>query len=359
MFFRILILTSLVFTVARPVPAASIFDQLSESNNGEVLAVTLTLQIDSLHIKRASIQPATLSYSGADGVLQSWSVKVSPRGKYRLHKCEHAPLKLDFRKKDLRAANLADHDKYKLVTSCFHGTSANRLVQKEYLAYRAYQLFTPVSYRVRLLEVTYRDVNGNNPDRTAAAFLIENTKELAERQITQPVDKSLGLPAGDFDPTAEATHALFQYLIGNTDWSTTLAQNMKTLVRPDGAYLPVGYDFDFSGWVKTPYSVPRAQLGQRTVSQRVYLGFHQPDDVLSTVVQTFLDKKEALHQLIEEGPLARPDRRYLLRYTQTFYAELEDLQQHDIMMLYQNLRGREGYLIPAGAMPSDFAVMKE
>ena len=357
MIFRSLFVLLFLFSAAT-VSATSIFDRLSDVQSDASLSVTLTLPVDSLLVQRPSVQHAAFGFYDQEGLLNNWSVKVSPRGKFRRHKCDHAPLKIDFAKKELRAAGLADHDKYKLVTACFHGTASDRLVRKEYLAYRAYQLFTPTSYRVRLLDVTYRDANGNHPDRKAAAFMIENTGELAARRMAERVHLATGLPAESFDPTAEATHALFQYLIGNTDWSNTLAQNMKTLKRRDGSLLPVGYDFDFSGWVKAPYSSPRKQLGQRSVVHRVYLGFHQPDDVLNATAELFLAKKEALVALIENAPVHRADRRYLLRYTARFYNGLKKIRDRDIMMIYQNLRGNERKLVPFEAMPEDFAVME-
>lgn len=348
----------LLLLLATSLSATSIFDVLPVATEATPLEIVLTLPVDSLHVRRPGPQKASFSYTDIDGKPQDWKVKISPRGKFRRINCDYAPLKLDFDKDDLRAAGLADFDKYKLVTTCFHGTTSDRLIKKEYLAYRAYQLFTPASFRVRLLAITYRDAAGQHPDRKATAFLIENTGELAARQSTQRVENAVGLPAGEYDPAGEATHALFQYLIGNTDWSNTLALNMKTLKQPDGSLLPVGYDFDFSGWVNTSYSRPRHQLGQRFIGQRIYLGFHQHDSVLNATADKFLAQREALYQLIDEAPIARADRRYLLKYTKTFFEQLEELRAHNIMMIYQNLRGKERDLIPVGAMPVDFAVIQ-
>jgi len=352
------LLVFLLLLLPTTLPATSIFDEISNTTAATPLEISLTLPVDSLHVRRPNPQKASFSYVDAGGKTMNWRVKISPRGKFRRHNCDHPPLKLDFDKDDLCAVGLADYDKYKLVTTCFHGTASDRLIKKEYLAYQAYQLFTPTSFRVRLLTITYRDANNQHADRKATAFLIENSRELADRQGVERVENPIGLPAKDYDPTAEATHALFQYLIGNTDWSNTLALNMKTLKHPDGSLLPVGYDFDFSGWVNTSYSRPRHQLGQRFIGQRVYLGFHQHDDVLTATADKFLAQKDALRKLIDEAPIARADRRYLLKYTKAFFSELEDLRAHDMMMLYQDLRGEEKGLIPAGAMPSDFAVMR-
>ena len=46
---------------------------------------------------------------------------------------------------------------------------------------------------------------------------------------------------------------LFEYFIGNTDFSFNGLHNGELVLRPNGAPLtPIGYDFDFSGAVNAP-----------------------------------------------------------------------------------------------------------
>ena len=71
------------------------------------------------------------------------------------------------------------------------------------------------------------------------------------------------------------TMAVFQYLIGNTDWSVQYQQNIK-LLAPDSKALVttvVPYDFDHSGLVDAPYAHPAEQLNMTSVRQRRYRGY--------------------------------------------------------------------------------------
>ena len=99
--------------------------------------------------------PAVFSFTDQSGAVQTWNIKVNLRGKFRRTRCENlAPLKLNFKKSELKAAGLAKFDDMKLVTHCMSSKSdAKALLQKEYLAYRLYNELTENSYRVQLLKI--------------------------------------------------------------------------------------------------------------------------------------------------------------------------------------------------------------
>jgi len=344
---------------AFPLSATSIFDQLQEAAGEEPLAINLTVALDSLVSSTVGKQPALAEYVDAAGVLQQWKLKVAIRGKYRRLHCAQVPLKLDFRKRDLEAAGLVRFDDYKLVLPCTHHRAAKTRLLKEYLAYQAYNLLTPASFRVQLIALTLKDAAGQEDDQMMTAFLIENTDELAARTNNLIVEENLGQPASAYLPKAEAIQAFFQYLIGNTDWNNTLAMNTKTLRNANGKLLPVGYDFDFSNWVNAPYALPRRELGQEFLSQRVYLGFVQPDDVLQQVADHFLKHQQAILSLIASSELPTSQKRPLTRFIDSFYDDISHYREHDMMMLYGRLRGLQADFIPAGAMAEDFETMEE
>ncbi len=50
---------------------------------------------------------------------------------------------------------------------------------------------------------------------------------------------------------------VFQYLIGNTDWSGVEMHNMELFQTPAGVYATIPYDFDFSGIIDARYAEPR------------------------------------------------------------------------------------------------------
>ena len=329
--------------------ATSIFDQLQRTEEFTATEVTLTVPVDSLLAKVATEQEAGIVFTDEQGVLHTYDLEVSVRGKFRRNRCSFVPLKLNFSKKDLKAAGLESFDKYKLVVPCFEGGAATDLIIKEYLAYRAYNLLTPASFRVQLLNLTYRDAAGDHADRTVTAFLIENTKEMAVRLGGEEVDEALGLAAAAYDAKAEISHALFQYLLGNGDWSLPLARNAKFVRMPEGQIVPVGYDFDFSGWVGAPYASPSSEIGQTSLYERVYLGYHQSDTLMRAVAGEFRGQRKAIISLINRSPLPELEREQLWRFTARFFAQVNRMANNGQLLFYDQLRGETAAIIPPGA----------
>jgi hypothetical protein len=330
--------------------AQSIFDQLYLEESLEPIDLELAVNMDSIQSKRAQAQRGTVRFEDIHGRQHSWDIKVAIRGKFRRNRCDYPPLKLDFDKKELKAVGLLPYDKYKLVTPCNDAPNAETLVLKEFLAYKAYGMITPFSFRVQLLNVTYKDVNGVRPDRRALSFLIEETDEMAARIGGEELDEALGLPAARFDPQAEATHALFQFMISNGDWSLPLARNVKVVERPDGSLIPVGYDFDFSGWVGAPYASPTFEIGQQSIYQRVYLGYFQEDDLLRNVASNFAAQRKPIVSLVTKADgLSELEREVLWRFTTRFFRNLQNMSKEDEITLYDQLRGTTADIIPPGA----------
>ncbi|MEO0731736.1 MAG: hypothetical protein AAFZ52_02805, partial [Bacteroidota bacterium] len=337
--------------------ATSIFDLLYQGEEQTPVRVTLLVPMDSLLAKVPGAQKSTFIFEDHNGQQQAWSPKVSVRGKFRRNRCEFAPLKLDFSKKDLKAAGLAKHDKYKLVTPCSTDPKAGDLILKEYLAYRTYALLTNYHFRVQLLEITYVDADGKHPKRTETAFLIEDADEMAERYGATELEDALGRPAEAFAPAAEISHALMQYLIGNGDWSLPLARNLKIIELPDGKLAPVGYDFDFSGWVGAPYASPSSDIGQQSIYERVYLGYAQEDKLLRQIATEYREKRRPVINLIRNSKLEDLEKEILLRWTGRFFAQLNRMNKMEQSPLYDLLRGDIAEVIPPGAEARSFRSM--
>ncbi|THH34956.1 hypothetical protein [Neolewinella litorea] len=352
----LLIAFLLLFLSGAQLGAQSLFDRLHRPSATEVVDIVLTVPVDSLLNDTRHDQPATFTYADSSGSTRHLGVEVSLRGKFRRTRCSTPPLKLNFSKKELRAAGLAEHDKFKLVNTCFEDSLATTLLLKEYLAYRAYALLSPAAhYRTQLLRLTLRDLGGGHPDQTAWAFIIEDTDEMAARAGGHEVDTLSSVDAERFDPEAEATHALFQYLIGNADWSLAMDRNVKIVQRPEGELVPVGYDFDFSGWVGAPYATPASDHGQQSIYHRVYLGYGQSDRVLRRVSQDFRGHRRELLSLIEDFDLiSTTERKILYRYVQRFYDELATISSTTGVLFYDQLRGATAEVIPPGSQPHHF-----
>ena len=68
---------------------------------------------------------------------------------------------------------------------------------------------------------------------------------------------------------------LFQYMIGNTDWSIPKCHNIKLMVpKNDTLAQPfaIPYDFDFCGLVDASYAVPDERFEIQSVRDRLYRG---------------------------------------------------------------------------------------
>ena len=339
--------------------ATSVFDLLHEPGSDEARELRIVVPMDSLLAKSSRNQPAQVTFTAVDGSVRQWDLKVGVRGKFRRQRCDYPPIKLNFSKKDLEAAGLAKWDKYKLVSTCAADPAFTALVLKEYLAYRTYNLLTDNSFRVQRLSVTYVDSNGNHPDRTEEGFLIENTDEMAHRLGGQELENPLGQPVDAFDPEAEATHALVQYLFGNGDVNLPMARNLKVVQLPNGDLVPVGYDFDFSGWVGAPYASPTTEIGQQSIYQRVYQGYAQPDDVLRTVADHFQDRRRTVLDYLANFPyLNVEDRTTVQRFAIRFFRGLNQKNNKTETSLYEQLRSGVAALIPAGGDAADFRALR-
>ncbi|MEM9834905.1 MAG: hypothetical protein AAF828_00300 [Bacteroidota bacterium] len=344
--------------------ATSIFDLLQQSAAGtdEATSVAIKLPMDSIYAKTVNGQFATLTFTDQTGLVQRWPLQVDVRGKYRRRICTFPPIKLNFSKKELKKRGFAKHDKLKLVTPCLEDETGQKLILKEYLAYKMLNQITPASFRVQLLEVTYQDVNGNHPDQTFWAFVLEDTDEMAERIGGKELDDARGLAPQQFDRDAEITQSIFAYFIGNTDWNPAAAHNLKMIQLDNGAVVPVPYDFDFSGLVYAPYARPNSSVGQLTISQRIYLGFTATDEQLDRAVQLFTDhKKDLLRTVRQFKPLSTPERFEMIDYLNTFYFDLKILRKTTDLepTFYDRLRGADNELFPAGSVPEYYGISKK
>lgn len=304
----------------------SIFDQFTHT---EVLKLQLELNMDTLFAKVRTNEeyPAVFRYQDAHGAWVELLSDVRARGRYRRRTCDFPPLRIDFSKKDLRARGLLDFDDLKLVTHCMNGAKGKEAVLREYLVYKLYSELTDYALRAQLVEVTYIDSKSGKKD-TKYGILLEDIDELAARQGAEECDECYGLSTVDFQQDNLRTHDMFQYMIGNVDWSLPMARNLKILRPVQGTlYTVVPYDFDFSGLVDVAYAVPNQDVGQTEVGERVYLGAARSRQELQTTIDLFRSKQEALRSRIENfGLLNRRSRREMLDYLDTFYQALAETE---------------------------------
>lgn len=254
--------------------------------------------------------------------------EVRPRGNFRrrARNCHFPPLRLDLKRSQTAGTPFEGEDKLKLVTPCRDGRSTYRAyVLREYLAYRILQLLTPESYRVRLFSLTYEDTREEGEDPfTVDAFVLEDEGRMADR-LGGEVIEFPQLHPGLLDDDHALLVALFQYLIGNTDWSIVEQHNMDLVRTRDLRYLGIPYDFDFAGLVDARYASPMEGLGIRSVRERLFRGFCREDADWDGVVRTIRERWPDVRRLVS-GLVAMDEgeREDALDYLESGFRILDD-----------------------------------
>lgn len=276
--------------------------------------------------------PATLQYADEAGTRRSMALTVERRGKTRQKVCHFPPIRLRFDKDDVEGTLLEGNKSIKMVTHCDSGQRWEQYYVLEMLAYRIYNLITDRSFRVRPLSVTYHDSVRGKDDGPRFAFLIEDDKLVAERNGLDKFDAVEIRPA-QLDSLESSRFALFQYLIGNADWSSLggppgddCCHNAKLIGPESGAPVyALPYDFDSSGLVDAHYAVPNEALRITRVTQRLFRGFCLHNATLHSARAEFLENRGAIEAIVETEPLLRPrTRSQAIRYLGEFFDVMQD-----------------------------------
>jgi len=292
------------------------------------LTLTLSTDISWIRDKRSVEEEVegTVTYVSDQGEEVTVPVQVRARGNFRRDKrnCNFPPLRLNFAGKEVKGTVFDGQDKVKLVTPCNHSRdSYQQYVLQEYLVYRTFQLLTPLSYRVRLVHITYEDPNGDYDTRTKTGFLIEADDQMAARHEATMVEAELFDP-NLTDAAQSSLVALFQYMIGNTDFSAPYFHNAE-MIRSNDEFFVIPYDFDWSGVVNARYAVPDPQLDIRNVTERVYRGFCQEGVDHSAVIALYNAQREAVVALYDAmDELEADQRKNAMKYYDNFYEIIND-----------------------------------
>ena len=317
--------------------------------SSEVLRLTLEMDIRRVIADRSQESqefPGVIGVHPADGGSREVAVEVRTRGRFRLqeHICTFPPLRLDFPASEKTGTVFDGQDKVKLVTHCHDRNSFEQNVLEEYLAYRLLNLLTPVSFRVRLAEITYRDSRGAREPLTRMGFLLESEEEMAARLEGMALDIP-GARATAFEPRYMGLMFLFQYMIGNIDWSTANTQNLQ-VIRVDSDHYAVPYDFDWSGLVDAPYAGP-SPLTERlhgSVRERLYRGVCWEAIDYSETFTRFQEQRDAILAAPGEIPRLSPANvRNARDYLEEFFDFIgrPDRAEADLRRMCRAPAGRE------------------
>lgn len=298
----------------------SLFMQLSQEG---LLELTLEMETEWQHLLDNKLSemmlPVTVSWKEPDGVAVQTQATVSTRGNARRNICSFPPLRLRFSPESLQTLDLnTDYKSIKLVTHCMHENED--LVLREYLVYKMLNALTDNSFRVQLAKIDYKCTNGTTQ---AYAFLVENNEEMAERIGGKLIEEGATSQA-PLDIPYYHLVAVFQFMIGNTDWNMPKQHNIKLVHLPlNKTQLAVPYDFDYSGMVNAAYAIPPPKLPIKSVRERYFQWRSKDSEGLQQTLAFFQEKKQVLYDLIIQfEPLPMESRLDMLGYLDSFYKNL-------------------------------------
>jgi len=303
----------------------------------DTLELVIEAPIRSL-VRNRSDKPeydAIVRWTAPGGEARSLPARISSRGNARLEACDFPPLRLEF-ERDATAGTLFEGQKrLKMVTRCNAGRSASGWVLQEYGIYRAYNLLTDASYRVRRLDVTYRDSESSGREQQHPAFFIEATGSLAERlgrvELRPPEVRD-----PNYEPHELTLDMLFQYLIGNTDFSVRrgpegegCCHNGRVIGEPGSQadWFVVPYDFDQAGIINTDYALPDRRLGISRVTTRLWRGFCWQNDYIEDTAARFRALEPALREALVPDDISSSRQKRAARFIDDFFEVLNDPEE--------------------------------
>ena len=271
--------------------------------SNELLEITLAgtfRTIDRSRDKEAEYERGLMSWleNGQENALE---VKYEVRGNFRLQSdiCNYSQLWVDMDKDDVAGTVFAEQNSLKLVVQCKNAASYERYIVKEHQVYQLYNLISDLSYRSRLLRVTYEDTEQGN-ERTQLGVFIEHKDGVAERNEMVNVDLNR-IELAELDQLQGTIVSLFMFMVGNTDFSLISApedeccHNAKLFqVEGENRYYPAPYDFDSTGYVNASYAQTNDSLRLRSVRQRLYRGFCVPENIMNEALSQYRAKEAQL-----------------------------------------------------------------
>ncbi len=317
------------FTTAKSQSAIDNVRSNSSSSNGEsffendeILDITLKGNIGALLKNRkneAKYFPIILSYKSDEGKEISIPIKVKTRGHFRRIKnnCTYPPLLLKFPGKEISSSYFPANSSLKLVMPC----KGEEFIVHEWLVYKLYNLVTTNSFRARLVKVTLEDESNKKTSAPFYGIILEEEKQMAQRNNDIILKKKIRPQEVILQSFLKM--AVFEYLIGNTDWSVEYLQNIK-LMAPDSnaALVAVPYDFDLAGIVNSPYAKACRRIAIEFCKGAPLRGYCVADmKLFDSAIAFYNGIKNKIYDTYTNCPLLDLKyKKYVVRFLDEFYA---------------------------------------
>jgi len=292
--------------------------------------LTLTLKFNIKEFQKSKRNEkyleAEMTCHVSEGFEVKHNVRVRARGEIRKEICFMPPFWLNIRHAGIEAEDLAEVIKMKVVTRCNSPSVYENYVLREYLIYKIYNLLSPYSFNTRLVRLKYIDTGRKDKITEDWGFIIEPEDMMAERNKAMSI-KSDRLALATVNKEWMDKVAYFNYMVGMADYSVTGRHNLKILTLkeygPTG-FIPVPYDFDYTGLVDATYAVPGENLGIASVRERYYLGACRSEDVHKQTIDWLASHRDEIKDLILSFEYLEEDERLeMVDYIESYYQNTE------------------------------------
>lgn len=274
--------------------------------------------------KSTKLFPATISVLAGDGTMATLPLQIRTRGHSRRNAatCTFAPLRLEFDKAVVKGTVFDGHGGLKLGTHCRKG--AEDVILREFVLYKMFGLLTPRSFRARTAKMKYVEAGTGKLVAEEPGLFIEDDDDVAKRMEGRIIALDHAVFAR-LDQETLNRMMLFQYMIGNTDFSIIAQHNVRIVQTQDVKRYTVPYDFDYSGLVDSGYGAVARGLPITDVRDRLYRGPCRT----AAEWQPFLDqvrtsKTQILGLLQSVEGLDPPFRRDASKYLGEFFKTIDN-----------------------------------
>ena len=189
------------------------------------------------------------------------------------------------------------------------------------------------SLKVRMAEIDYVEASTGKTLVTRIGFFIEDTDDAAKRNGMKEIDQP-DISKSQLNIQAAARYGLFQYLIGNLDWSMhngpdgrDCCHNTKLIAATKDSVndlIPVPYDFDYAGIANTPYAAAPPELRINSVRNRYYRGFCIHNEEARIQADQVSQNRQAFYNTLDAVPaLNDKSKRNTVKYLDKFFDDID------------------------------------
>lgn len=287
------------------------------------LEIKLSIAVkDVKAITNDTVYTSYMMHYKTGNVWDSIKIEVRARGNFRRKECYYPPLRVKMKKGDAKGTVFEGNKSLKLVLPCKQ-VKENSLIMKEYICYQLFEPISKYTFNTRLTSIEFTDINNKKMKNVPImGFFIEDDDLVADRHKGKVVE-DLKLHPKALQDSNSVRHDMFQYMVANTDWSTTFMHNAKVIQLDESRqYIPLAYDFDMAGFVNAPYAVPNETLGITSVRERLYRGFCRSGDILEVIRKEYVNKEKDIMDVVKRYESSFEPKEYasIVKYMDEFFT---------------------------------------